>query len=443
MGTTVLQDVTPGLLHIDRYTYWVMPLFLVGQAAWYLLTPETMFWTRAFCIVWGLAGLWAFHRLLMRLFPGQAVALTATALLATSFIYIDNAAFARPDVPCLALGLAALAFYMDQRETNMNRAMLLANTCLAASAFMHPNAIYHAVAFAVTVLWLDVRRLRWTNLLLGAAPYAVAAALWGLYISLDYAAFRAQMHTNAANNDRFTTTFNPLTILVNEIRGRYFYTFGLMTRGVSLLKAAALAAYLAGLAVCLGAGELRRSFPVRLLLVWTAVYFAGLCVFNQKLSYYMVHIVPMYIALLAVAVCWAWKTLPRLRVILAAGLLGLALVDVGGIAVRAYTRSYVASQQALVRYVREHTPPAGGIAGTAALLFEMDFDTRLRDDPKLGIGRGWDPDVIVIESIYRDHYAGWSTLRPADMAQIRERLEKEYRLGYREGEYEVYLRRRP
>lgn len=439
MGTTVLKD-SPGLLHIERTTYWVMPLFLVCQAAWYVLMPESVFFTRIFSIVWGLVGLWSFRRLLARLFPGQAVAGLGMALLATSYIYIDNSAFARPDVACVALGLLALALYLDHRETSLNRAMLLANTSLAASAMMHPNAIYHAAALGVAILWLDLRRIRWSSVALAVVPYIVAAAAWGIYISLDVHAFQAQVQTNGAANDRLPNSWSPQQILLREIRERYFVTFGLVTGGLSHLKLFALAAYAAALVTCLAVTELRRAFAVKLLLAWTGVYFVCLSVFNQKLSYYLVHIVPMYIALLAVAVRWIWDKQPRARRFTTLIIAGLVLLETGGIAARAALRSNVESQRTMVGYVRAQTPAGGSIAGSAALLYEMDFDDRLRDDPRLGVGTDWTPDVIVIESIYRDHYAGWGRLRPAVMARIRARLAEEYRIGYREGEYEVYVR---
>lgn len=61
----------------------------------------------------------------------------------------------------------------------------------------------------------------------------------------------------------------------------------------------------------------------------------------------------------------------------------------------------------------------------------------------LGTGSEWNPDVVVIKSMYLDHYAGWSTHRPAEVARIHARLETEYRWDYSEGEYEVYPRIRP
>ena len=113
LGTTVIEPAGSGLTRIDQRTYWVMPLFLLGQA------------------------LWSLYSFLSRLFPAatplRTVPALAAGLLACSFHFIDNAAFARPDLACAALGLAALSSYVHLRERSLPLAMLASNTCIAAS----------------------------------------------------------------------------------------------------------------------------------------------------------------------------------------------------------------------------------------------------------------------------------------------------------------------
>jgi hypothetical protein len=294
---------------------------------------------------------------------------------------------------------------------------------------------------AVLALWWDRQRLLWRPLLAAAAPYIVFAGLWSIYILQDKQAFIDQMTFNGATggNSRLTLNWNPFLLVWYEIRDRYLYVFGLVTRGLSLLKIFALIAYLGAVALCAANTELRRTPGVRILLLLLGVYFAAMSVFNQKLSYYLVHIVPFYAALLAVAVCWLWGRWPRARMLLTVGIAGLALVEMSGIAVKAMTRSYIASQQEAVRFIQSQARPGDMIAGTAALLYEMDFDPRLCDDPYLGTLSGRVPDVIVLESLYRPLYAAWETERPAIFAPIRQRLS-EYRKVRQIGEYEIYLR---
>jgi hypothetical protein len=49
------------------------------------------------------------------------------------------------------------------------------------------------------------------------------------------------------------------------------------------------------------------------------------------------------------------------------------------------------------------------------------------------------PDIVIVESLYRDAYQAWEKERPEDMRRIRQRLAG-YQLAYRQSEYEVYLR---
>ena len=94
----------------------------------------------------------------------------------------------------------------------------------------------------------------------------------------------------------------------------------------------------------------------------------------------------------------------------------------------------------MLLFVRSQSRPGDLIVGTAALVYEMDFDPRLSDDPYLGVRSGRVPDVIILDSLlYAPLYAGWEIERPADMKLIHQRLS-EYRKVRQIGDYEIYLR---
>ena len=133
------------------------------------------------------------------------------------------------------------------------------------------------------------------------------------------------------------------------------------------------------------------------------------------------------------------KGLERARRLVASALLILASIETGGILLKAHDRSYVAAQRKMVRYLLSHTLPSDRIVGSAALIYEMGFDPRLRDDYYLGIRSGREPDAIVIDRLYSGIYASWTKDRPADMRKIYGRLAA-YGLIYRDGDYAVYLR---
>src|ERR1035437_9694357 len=134
LGTTFLDPDSRWLTRIQQHTYWVLPLFLLGQALWYKLAPATVFWTRVFSICWAPLAFFAFYRMVTLVMNDRRIAWLATGLLALDYNFIDNSGFARPDLMCLALGLSALAVYLDLRSRSLRAALFWSNLLLAAAA---------------------------------------------------------------------------------------------------------------------------------------------------------------------------------------------------------------------------------------------------------------------------------------------------------------------
>jgi hypothetical protein len=65
----------------------------------------------------------------------------------------------------------------------------------------------------------------------------------------------------------------------------------------------------------------------------------------------------------------------------------------------------------------------------------------LKDDLYIGLRGSPQPEVVIVETLYRDAYEAWKRERPEDMRRILARLS-EYQLAYRKADYEVYLRRK-
>lgn len=438
-GTTVLEPARQHLTRIDQRTYWVMPLFLLAQAGWYMIAPETIFWTRAFTIIWAFWALFAFWHFVAHVAPDPRLASLATSLLALSYIFIDNSAFARPDMMCLTLGLAGLAVYVTYRQTHFIVALTVSNGLVAASCVTHPNGVFHALGLLGLLVWFDFHRLSLTVLTVVLCPYGVAAAAWGVYIAQDPSAFMDQFTANAANNDRWRTSLNPFAIIANEIKYRYLPAFGVATGGVAMLKLFSLAAYIAGSLSNALMSRFRARPGTKLLLLLLVVYLVAMALFNQKLSYYLVHILPWYIALLAAWIIGVWDARKDSRTRVAVGVVLLICVEVGGIYVKAYQRSYVASQRSAMEFVKRIAQPGDRIVGSASLLYELNFDTRLIDDASLGLHSGRQPDIIVVDALYRIQYEAWKETSPRDMGEIGRILSK-YRRRYVNGEYAIYSR---
>lgn len=440
LGTTVLREHANGIYlpGIQERTYWVLPGFLVGQGLWYKVFPSTIFWTRVFTITWLPMLFSGVFFYLSKLFPDSREApWLALLLLAGNFIIIDNAGFARPEIPCGALGIAAMAAYVQWRDRHFYRALFAANFLVALSGLMHPNGIFHWIGLVMLILWLDRRRVRTAAVAVSLMPYCVLGALWLPYLLLDPEGARLQMEANSAG--RFIGSFNPLVILGDELF-RYAQAYGLATGGINRLKLLQL--ILSGAAVigCLLIDGLRRRPMVQLLLAQTGLYFLALTLFNQKLTYYLVHIVPFYVMLTAVWLGWLWENRPAFRKLIPVAVATVVLIDMGGILVKSYTRSYVATQRQTVAFILAQARPSDKIFGTASLLYEMNFDPRLTDDFTLGVDSDEMPDIVVIEQLYRQVYGQWRIAKPSEMNRITDRLSS-YTLEFQRDDYEVWIRK--
>ena len=104
---------------------------------------------------------------------------------------------------CTALSLSGLALYVNLRESRFMTAFIGANVCLAAAFITHPNAIMAFVGLVYLVWHYDRRRIRFSHLLIGAAPYVVALAAWSVYIMQAPSDFRAQFLAKRPAPGRF------------------------------------------------------------------------------------------------------------------------------------------------------------------------------------------------------------------------------------------------
>src|SRR4029079_4910262 len=73
MGTTVLESAGTPLHGLDRHTYWVMPLYIVGEASVYELFGAGLLQTRLFSLAWGLVLFLSLFVVSSVLFYGQYV----------------------------------------------------------------------------------------------------------------------------------------------------------------------------------------------------------------------------------------------------------------------------------------------------------------------------------------------------------------------------------
>jgi hypothetical protein len=445
MGTTVLRTGEAWLQGIDRHTYWVMPLGLLTEAAWYKIVGFSLLKTRLLETAWGLVALAAFYIFIKKLSGDVCLALLTVALLATDYVFVSAASFGRMDMMSAALGLCAYAAYVTLRERRLVLAVFVSQALTCMSGLMHPHGgTLTFLGLLFVTLYFDRARLSWRHVAVAAVPYLVGALGWGAYISQDPQNFLTQFKGNATAGGRASALTHPWLGLKWEITRRYATSYGLGAhsaghRGPIVLKSLVLVAYVVAIAGTLFVRRLRAERHVRVLLWLTAIYFFALSLADgQKLYYYLVHIVPLYTAVLAVWLLWCWRgrVVPRALVALAVG--GLLVVQAGGLLYRMKVNTYGQGYAPAVAFLKEHTTPQTTIMASGDIGFGLGFDRDLLDDTRLGYYTGVRPEVIVVEEIYGENFKGWRASEPA-LADHVARTLAGYDPVFDQGGYQIYF----
>jgi 4-amino-4-deoxy-L-arabinose transferase-like glycosyltransferase len=447
MGTTVLETQNSPLKHIEQRTYWVMPLYLLNQALWYKLFGFSLLTMRALSAFWGLIGLLSWFLIMLKLSGDKKIALLTLFLLAFDYTYINGAAMGRMDLMSAALGFAALASYLALRERNLKLAILLSQSCVVLSGLTHPNGIMAFAGLLFLTLYFDRRSITWSHVGAALIPYLVGAAGFGWWVMKDVPAFKAQFIDNAVMKGRLGGFSAPWVGVIREFTERYPHAFGLGGRseghaGPVYLKSLILIAYALGVIGALVTPSIRRNRNYRALLILAGIYFLIMSLIDgQKETPYLVHIIPLYLALLAVWLHWAWTTRFVPAPLIAVGLCGLIALQVGGTMLRIKQDTYHKLYMPAIAFLKENTTPQTTIMGSSALGFGLGFPDNLVDDGRFGYASGRRPEIIVFgeesELSLREAYAFYPQLPP----YINRLLSEEYKQIYANPSFKIYARR--
>jgi hypothetical protein len=448
MGTTVVEQVgRPFLNGIDRFTYWVMPLHLLLQAAWYKIFGFSLLTMRSLSLLFGLVALGSWFLIMKALSQSNQVAVLTLVLLALDYNFIMSSSFGRFDMMCAALGSAGLAAYLALRERNLTAAILVSNCFVVASGMTHHLGILGLFGLIFLAFYFDRQRLKWQYLFVALIPYVIAAAAWSFYILQSPNLFLAQFKGNATADNRLGSLVAPLAGLRREITERYLIAFGLGPHSVGSsgpvqLKALVLLAYVIAVVGALLIKDIRSKKGYKALLILGSIYFVVLTIWDgQKLTWYLIHIIPIYTGLLTVFVLWCWERRIVPRWVVALGMFAFLSVQLGGVLLRArldgYHRSFIPASEFLKQNARSDQV----IMGSAELGFGLGSFDHLIDDSRLGFYSGRKPDFIVLEEVYQSEIDSYQSRHPDIYQFIKSRLSNEYQKVYDQDHYEIYARR--
>jgi hypothetical protein len=439
MGTTVIEESNLSMTtRIHQYTYWVMPLNILAQAAAYEISGFGLFVMRSISVAFGLIALLAWFFIINSLAGDKKIAIFTVALMALDFAFIRSASSGRMDMMCAALNFAAFALYLGLRGRNFGMAVLASNALVALSGLTHPNGMLGFAGLAFLTLYYDRRNIKWRHALVAAVPYVIGVASYWLYIRHDPNLFLTQLSGNGGG--RLWGLASPWGALKYEITERYL---GLSAgRAANYLKVALVAAYGLGVAGAICTREIRASKGYRALLIISAIFFAQQTFLEgTKLYLYLVHITPLFAALLArwVYSCWMNRRLPRL--VIAPAFCGLIVLHLAGSAYVMARDSYHKSYLPAVNFLNQNSNEQSLIMGTSELSFDLKSYDSLLDDKYLGYNSGRAPDFIVVDARYEQEHEAVRYKRPEVYQHINKLLSENYRQVFAHTSYKIFARR--
>jgi 4-amino-4-deoxy-L-arabinose transferase-like glycosyltransferase len=446
-GTTVLETENSPLVRINERTFWVMPAFLLNVAAFFKVFGFSLFAMRLVSVFWGSVLLASCFLMIKKLSGSQTIALFGLLLLACDYVVLDNASSGRMDMMSAALGFAALAAFLALRERNLLAAILASQTLVVASGLTHPNGIMPFAGLLFLTVYFDRRKIGLQHIAVALAPYLVGGAAFAWWILQDAEAFRAQFVDNVVMGGRMKGFGSPAMGFVREFTDRYPQAFGLgnVSGGHSApvyLKSLILIGYAVGLLGALLTRELRANRNYRALLVLTGIYFVVMSLIDgQKETPYLIHIVPFYLALLALWLDWAWRRQVVPKPLIAFGLLGFLALQTGGMMLRISKNTFSEVYQPAIDFLKANATEKDVIMGGAELGFGLKFPPNLISDGRFGYATGKRPKFIVFDDAARGSWEESKEFAPELYEYIPRLLNDEYTPVYENAAYKIYERR--
>ncbi len=416
---------------IHRFTFWVLPGYLLALAGWNKLFGFSLLAMRALSALWSVVALGSWYVIMVRLGRSRALALLAVALIGIDHNFAVSAATGRMDMMCAALGFLAMALYLHLRETNFAAAVWSSSLAAAAAALTHANGALAFLSLLVLAYFLDRGRLRPKWFAAASVPVLVFGAAYFLYVSQDTAAFLSQTAAQTRIPHRFYISWNPIAQISAEIANRYDATFGLHASFPGSLQAVPLYSFLAAAILAAAVGELRRDRSIWILGILTVFTFYLVSAL-QNSWYYLIFVTPFFSAVVAFALRWLWRRGASFRWLVVAYTFAALSLQVAATIPRIRNNSIANRFNPAMRFVQAHRTNGALIMGSGEIGFWFGFDDpNIDDDTRLGFFSHRRPEYIILDSQYRDFWFAWfRAVEPATHEYIRKLLINDYRLVY-------------
>ena len=398
---------TPRLPGVREHTYWENPGFISALAAWVRLMGFGILQVRTLPILLGLAVVLLWYVILKKLGMNAWAGVLAALFIASDYLFVMDATYARADMMGLAFTCAAYAAFLHWRSTNLSWALVTANTAAMISGVTHPNTGLLTLIGLAILIWPERSRLRWKHLWLCSIPYVLGATAWGAYIAADPQSFLAQLRNNS--DTRFNSLLHPLSAIKDEIVSRYVRAYGLGphspgTSRMVALKGVVLAMQLIGLGACLMLPELRKHPGYRLLLKIFVLYLLFFTFLEgSRTTYYLVWILPLWMTF---AAGWVVASIQRGRLqawVAVGAALAMLAIQCGGLWSRARQSPDMGGFYQTVQFLQSQGAPNPRVFASIEFGYALGFvEQHYTDDVSLGVWSGIQPEYVVIDPRWQD-----------------------------------------
>jgi hypothetical protein len=429
----------------SQKAYWMPPVFFLVEAAWQSIVGFGVVQFRLGSVLSGLIGLSSVHFIVKALTGERALALLVVGILGLDYTFLQHAGIGRCEALSLAFGLGALAAYLTLREKSLPWAIVSGHALMAASALTHPvGALLWMPALLGLQAHLDLKRHKFASLALMALPYMVGGGAWGLYILENPAEFRSQFLVSLSMG-RMAGFVNPLLAVKREVTERFLAYYGLRANASALVKLKMIlpVGYLVGITGALLIPSARKYPFLRLA---TALFFVQFLILaiaeGTKQFQYIVHIIPTVDIIVGTLVWLAWQQGWIPRPLLAVGVTGLLVLQLGPTLFRVHEDRYRQHFVPVLDYIRPYVGRKELVISQAEFAIPLGFPDNVITDPGYGWGRLHRPLLVVVDQAVMEKNTAGARERAASLYRYLAReFPAEYEPVFTRGHYTVYRRR--
>ena len=424
----------------DRYTYWMLPLYLVALAGWIKVFGFSFITGRLLSLLCGVGMIAAACYLAWRLTKSRLATVLTAVFLCTDYAIVLSSATARMDMMSAVFGFGGIAAYLYFRERNLQLAAFLGGCGVMGAFLCHPTGAMHTGGLLLIALYFDRKRLNWKVIASGAAPYLLFPAAWSMYIAQAPDVFRSQFRAHTAY--RIGGLHSPLHAILVDVSKRYLLHYLPGVPGSPYrLKVLIILVYWAGILVAVFVPAIRRAPGVWLLLMLSALYYCELAVLDSDalFPHYMIHPITIWAILLAAVTSIALRKKLIPPPVIAALLFGFIALQLSGNIIKIHNNTYRNEWLPAIAFIEQHTNENSIVMGPSQLQFGIK-DRKLVDDARLGGLSGIHPDIIMLDYIH-DAPLIFEGREPDMVAYTSDVLKKRFYRAAVFGEYRIYLPR--